>query len=319
MPKDNKQKIKLLCLMEILRQETDESHPLLTSQICKRLGDYGISCERRTVGMDIKVLNDFGYEVMIKMVGHEKGYYIADRSFSVPEIKILLDAVQAAKFITPRKSDALVEKLAALGGSHQAEILKSNIVCFNTRKHTNEMIYYNVQALEDAIREHKQASFQYFDLNEHRERICRKNGDRYIVDPVALVYNEDNYYLLTFNQKHEAVTTYRVDRMQHVELESSGVCEKALAEGADIHKYTAQVFKMFNGTPEEVVLKFDDSLIGVVYDRFGEDVEINRIGKRKCRVTVTVQDSPVFRGWIAQFGKLIKMKKIFSVQESNCV
>lgn len=191
MPKDNKQKIKLLYLMEVLRQETDEQHPMSTNQICKRLGEQGISCERRTVGMDMKVLNDYGYEIMSKMVGHEKAYYIDDRSFSVPEIKILMDAVQAAKFITPGKSAALIEKLAALGGSHQAEILKGNIVCFDTRKHTNEMIFYSVQALEDAIREHKKASFLYFDLNEKREKVYRRNGERYIVDPMSLVYNED--------------------------------------------------------------------------------------------------------------------------------
>ena len=309
MPKDNKQKIKLLCLMEILRQETDEAHPLLTSQICKRLGDYGITCERRTVGMDVKVLNEFGYEVMMKMVGHEKGYYIADRSFSVPEIKILMDAVQAAKFITPGKSEALIDKLAALGGSHQAEVLKGNIVCFNTRKHTNEMIYYNVQALEDAIREHKQASFLYFDLNENRDRAYRKEGARYLVDPMALVYSEDNYYLLTYNRKHESVTTYRVDRMERVEVEETKACPEAVVEGADIHEYTTQVFQMFNGTPEEVIIDFDDSLIGAIYDRFGEDVVINRIGKKKCSVTVTVQDSPVFKGWLAQFGKMIKVRK----------
>ena len=170
MPKDNKQKIKLLYLMEILRQDTDEQHPISTNQICARLAEQGISCERRTVGMDMKVLNDYGYEIMTKMVGHEKAYYIDDRSFSVPEIKILMDAVQAAKFITPGKSAALIEKLAALGGSHQAEILKGNIVCFDTRKHTNEMIFYNVQALEDAIREHKKASFLYFDLNENKAK-----------------------------------------------------------------------------------------------------------------------------------------------------
>lgn len=152
MPKDNKQKIKLLYLMKILRQDTDEEHPISTSQICKRLAEQGISCERRTVGMDMKVLNDYGYEIMSKMVGHEKAYYIDDRSFSVPEIKILMDAVQAAKFITPGKSNALIEKLAALGGSHQAEILKENIVCFDTRKHTNEMIFYKLE-LRDVILE----------------------------------------------------------------------------------------------------------------------------------------------------------------------
>ena len=309
MPSDNRQKIKLLYLMEMLRQETDEAHPLLTSQICKRLGEKGISCERRTVGMDINVLNDFGFEVMMKMVGHEKGYYIADRSFSVPEIKILMDAVQAAKFITPGKSAALIDKLAAIGGSHQAEILKGNIVCFNMRKHTNEMIFYSVQALEDAIRERKQASFLYFDLNENRERVYRKEGARYLVDPMALVYSEDNYYLLTYNQKHKCVTTYRVDRMERVEVETTEVCREAIVEGADIHEYTAQVFQMFNGTPEEITLEFDDSLIGAIYDKFGEDVAIKRIGKKKCSVTVTIQDSPVFRGFVSQFGKMIRVKR----------
>ncbi len=301
MPKDNKQKIKLLCLMEILRQETDEAHPLLTSQICKRLGDYGISCERRTVGMDVKVLNDYGFEVMMKMVGHEKGYYIDDRSFSVPEIKILMDAVQAASFGTPRKSEALVDKLAALGGSHQAELLKGNIVCFNTRKHTNEMIYYSVQALEDAVREHRKASFLYFDLNERHEKVYRRDGARYVVDPMALVYDEDNYYLLCWSLKHESVTTYRVDRMELVRAEEEPVCPQALAEG-DVHGYTSQVFKMYNGVPEEMTLVFHDSLIGAVYDRFGEGIEIRRLDGETCSVTVTVQDSPVFRGWLAQFG-----------------
>ena len=301
MARDNRQKVKLLVLMEMLRQDSDEEHPLSTSEICRRLGEQGISCERRTVGMDMQVLNDFGYEVMSRTVGHEKAYYVDDRSFSVPEIKILMDAVQAAKFITPSKSEALVSKLAALGGSHRAEILKSSIVCFNTRKHTNEMIYYNVQALEDAVREHRKASFLYFDLNERHEKVYRRDGARYVVDPMALVYDEDNYYLLCWSLKHEGVTTYRVDRMELVRAEEEPVCPQALAEG-DVHGYTAQVFKMYNGVPEEMTLVFHDSLIGAVYDRFGEEVEIRRLDGETCSVTVTVQDSPVFRGWLAQFG-----------------
>lgn len=317
MPKDNKQKIKLLYLMEILRQDTDEEHPISTSQICKRLAEQGISCERRTVGMDMKVLNDYGYEIMSKMVGHEKAYYIDDRSFSVPEIKILMDAVQAAKFITPGKSAALIEKLAALGGSHQAEILKSNIVCFDTRKHTNEMIFYNVQALENAIREHKKASFVYFDLNENREKIYRRNGERYNVDPMALVYNEDYYYLMCFNMKHEAITTYRIDRMERVQVEDEAVCPQAIVEDADIHEYTAQVFKMYNGKPQEITLEFDDILIGAVYDRFGEDISIKRIGKKKCSVTVIVQDSPVFRGWVHQFEKKMRVVSVKKLPEAE--
>lgn len=309
MAKDNKQKIKLLCLMELLRQETDETHPMLTSQICRRLGELGISCERRTVGMDVQVLNDFGFEVMKKMVGHENGYYVADRSFSVPEIKILMDAVQAAKFIPPGKSAALSDKLAALGGSHQAELLRGNLVCFNTRKHTNESILYNVQALEDAIREHRRASFRYFDLDENRRRVYRREGERYLVDPMALVYSEDYYYLLTYNRNHADLTTYRVDRMEQVRTEAESVCPEALVPDGDVNEYTAQVFRMFGGSPTELTLEFDRSLIGAVYDRFGEEAEITPVGRKKCSVTVTVQDSPVFRGWLAQFGRRMRIKK----------
>ena len=137
--------------MEMLRQDSDEEHPLSTSEICRRLGEQGISCERRTVGMDMQVLNDFGYEVMSRTVGHEKAYYVDDRSFSVPEIKILMDAVQAASFVTQKKAAALTEKIACLASTRKAEMLQSGLFRFNTRKHTNEKIYYTVDRLESAI------------------------------------------------------------------------------------------------------------------------------------------------------------------------
>ncbi len=142
MAQENWQKYKLLKLLELLRQETDEQNPLTTSALCSKLAEMGISCERRTLTKDIAVLNELGYEVMWNWVGKEKGYYIEDRSFSVPELKILIDAVQAASFVTDKKTAELIDKIAALGGSHKADILKSNMVCFNTRKHSNESIYY---------------------------------------------------------------------------------------------------------------------------------------------------------------------------------
>ena len=148
-------------------------------------------------------------------------------------------------------------------------------------------------------------------MNENKEKVYRREAERYIVDPLALVYNEDFYYLISYNVKHEAITTYRVDRMERVQVEDEPVCPQAIVEGADIHEYTSQVFKMYNGVPQEVTLEFEDNLIGAVYDRFGEDVNITRVGKKKCSVTVTIQDSPVFRGWVHQFEK--KMK-VISVQ-----
>lgn len=209
--KENHQKIKLLKLMELLRQETDELHALSTNEICSRLSAIGISCERRTLAKDIALLNEQGFEVMSCRVGKEKGYYIADRSFSIPELKILIDAVQAANFITENKSAELIKKIAALGGSHQADILQSNLVCFNTRKHTNETIYYSVGYLEDAIQQKNKVLFRYFDLNEHGEKVYRREGHRYVVEPVALVFHEDNYYIVVYSAKHDSSVLFGTD------------------------------------------------------------------------------------------------------------
>lgn len=223
---ENRQKIKLLKLIELLRQETDELHPLSTNEICNRLGAMGISCERRTLTKDIALLNEQGYEVMWCRVGKEKGYYIADRSFSVPELKILIDAVQAANFITEKKSAELIDKIAALGGSHQADILQSNLVCFNTRKHSNETVYYSVGYLEDAIQQQNKVLFRYFDLDEHGEKIYRRDGHRYVVEPVALVFHEDNYYVVVYSAKHDSTANYRIDRMDSVEIIDEPVSQK---------------------------------------------------------------------------------------------
>ena len=215
MAQENWQKYKLLKLLELLRQETDEQNPLPTSAICNRLAEMGISCERRTLTKDIAVLNELGYEVMWNWVGKEKGYYIEDRSFSVPELKILIDAVQAASFITEKKTAELIDKIAELGGTHKADILKGNMVCFNTRKHSNESIYYNVGYLEDAIQQQKKVIFYYYDLNENGEKVYRREHHHYVVEPIALVFNEDNYYLMVYSARHDGTANYRVDRIPH--------------------------------------------------------------------------------------------------------
>lgn len=261
MAQENWQKYKLLKLLELLRQETDEQHPLSTSQICNKLGEMGISCERRTLTKDIAVLNELGYEVMWNWVGKEKGYYIEDRSFSVPELKILIDAVQAASFVTEKKTTELIDKIAALGGSHKADILKSNMVCFNTRKHSNESIYYNVGFLEDAIQQQKKVIFYYYDLNENGEKVYRREHHHYVVEPIALVFNDDNYYLMVYSAKHDSTANYRVDRMDHVEIVDEAISEKALTLREGIDSYTEQAFKMYGGQLVDVVLEFDDMIV----------------------------------------------------------
>lgn len=303
----NCQKIKLLKLVELLKQETDEHHPLTTSEIGGRLGVMGISCDRRTLARDIALLNEQGFEVMRCRVGKENGYYVEDRSFSLPELKILIDAVQAANFITSRKSDELIDKIAALGGSHQADILKDNIVCFNTRKHSNETIYYSVGYLEEAILQKNKVLFRYFDLDEHGEKVYRRDGHHYVVEPVALVFHEDNYYLVAYSAKHDSTANYRVDRMDSVEMIDEPVSQKALALRDDVAGYTERVFKMYGGQPINLVIEFDDRLIGAVYDKFGEGTKMVRTGEQKCMATVKVQISPTFWGWLFQFGKQMRI------------
>lgn len=300
MAMDKFRKVKILKLLELLRQNTDEEHPMTTNAIMDNLASMGIPCDRRTVSQDVATLNDLGYEVMSTMVSHEKGYYIEDRSFSVPELKILIDAVHASSFITEKKSQELITKLAALAGSHRGEVLTRSMVAFNTRKHSNEHIFYNVDRLEDAILRQKKILFRYFDLDENGQRIYRRDGHRYVVEPVALVFNEDNYYLTCYSSRHNSTSNYRIDRMDNVEVLNESCGEEAIQLRNQVAEYTEQAFKMYGGEQTDVVLEFNRNLIGAVYDRFGEDTKMISAGDR-CVATVRVRLSPVFWGWVFQF------------------
>ena len=307
MARENFRKIKLLQLLEMLRQNTDEQHPMSTSSIISSLAQMEITCDRRTLAQDIATLSDLGYEIMTTTVGHEKAYYVEDRNFSIPELKILIDAVQASSFITEKKSEELINKIASLAGSHRAEVLKRNMVCFNTRKHSNERIFYNVNDLEDAILRQKKVLFRYFDLNEIGERVYRRDGHRYVVEPIALVFNEDNYYLTCYSSRHDSTSNYRIDRMDSVEVIDEDCCKKAIALRDQVATYTEQAFKMFGGQLEDIVLELDRGLIGVVYDKFGESVKMMPSGENKIIATVKVMISPTFWGWLFQFGNQMKI------------
>lgn len=307
MARENFRKIKLLKLLEMLRQNTDEQHPMSTSSIISSLAQMEITCDRRTLAQDIATLSDLGYEIMTTTVGHEKAYYVEDRNFNIPELKILIDAVQASSFITEKKSEELINKIASLAGSHRAEVLKRNMVCFNTRKHSNERIFYNVNDLEDAILRQKKVLFRYFDLNENGERVYRRDGHRYVVEPIALVFNEDNYYLTCYSSRHDSTSNYRIDRMDSVEVIDEDCCEKAISLRDQVATYTEQAFKMFGGQLEDIVLEFDRGLIGVVYDKFGESVKMMPSGENKIIATVKVMISPTFWGWLFQFGNQMKI------------
>ena len=303
---ENMQKIKLLKLYELLRNETDENHPISRIDLCNRLKELGISSNVRTLSLDIEVLQENGYEIMSYLRDKERYYYIPERELTIPEIKILIDAVQAASFVTEKKTAELVEKVAALAGSHSAELLKKNMVCFNTRKHTNEAVLYTVDSIEDAIIRKKKIAFNYFHLNEKAEReyVLTTTGKkkRYYVEPVALIFNEDNYYLMGYMARHPGKTaSYRIDRIDHIEVVEESVLSKEALEKIDtVAEFTEQAFKMFSGDMEEVTLQFDKSLVGPVFDKFGEAIPMTMVDQGTCATTVQVQISPTFFGWLSE-------------------
>lgn len=305
---ENSTKIKLIKLYEILRTEADEDNPISRSDLCKKVNDQGIPCHIRTISRDIATLIECGYEVSSFMKDHEKYYYVPERDFSIPELKIMIDAIQAASFVTEKKTAELIDRIAALGGSYRADLLKRHMAYFNSRKHSNESILYNVDGIEEAIQKRKKIAFNYFHLNEKAERVyvTTSNGDkkRYYVEPVALILNEDNYYLMAYSSRHpDKTASYRIDRMDHIEaVEESFLSDEAIAKIDGVAEFTEQAFKMFSGELEDVVIQFSKDLIGPVFDKFGEGTPMMAVNDTTCAATVHIQVSPTFFGWLAQFG-----------------
>ena len=304
---DNVNKIKLLKIVGFLSTDSSQNMPATTNQIIDYLDSIGISCDRRTLYRDMDLLMDSGLGIEKTLVSRENAYYIENDALTLAELKILIDAVQAANFITPDKTSALMEKLMAMTGTRKKEILRKNTIFYNNHKHSNEDIFDNIEKIEIAIQKKRQVSFFYFDLNEKHERVYRKDKKRYVTDPVALVYNEDNYYLVTYSRKYAETVNYRVDRMDTVEVEETALCDEARIRKKRPHTYTEQVFKMYNGKTEDVILEFDRDLLGTVYDKFGEDLFIRHSDEDKLRIKVTIQISPPFWGWLMQFGGRMKI------------
>lgn len=306
MSRSEKQKIKLLKLWEIMKIYSDEDNPLSTKDIIARMKSEGIDVERKTLYDDIKILNGYGYEILCTR-GRQNYYYVVDRTFDVPELKILLDAVQAASFITIKKTQDLVKKIANLAGTNRARLLLENIVCFDTRKHTNESIYYSVDTIDRAIIDKKKISFVYFDYNIEGERILRKSGEKYVVNPVVLCFTDNNYYLVCFNDKYKNLSNYRVDRMDKVTECDEDATVADCVKDFDVNRYKAQAFSMFIGNPSKVILLVHNSLIDVIIDRFGENCERTKSDDKHFLIQVDVQVSPTFFSWCSTFGDKIKI------------
>lgn len=295
-------KLKLLRLLELLQSESTQQKPLSTAQICLRLEKMGMHCERRTLYRDIKLLIDCGYDIEIVTERNANLYYYKkETELSFSELKILIDAAKAASFITQEQTEELLRKLVALGGSRKKELLSSNMVFFNSHKHSNTDVYDAVSTIEAAIKNKTRISFFYFDLDEHAERVYRHDKKEYLVDPIVLIFKNDNYYLRGYAPDHDEIRNYRVDRMADVKTTTLPMDAKANVSPAEIEEYISQSFKMYGGETVEALLEFKDKLLDVIFDKFGEGTPIVRKNDNTCIATVKVQASPTFWGWYFQF------------------
>ena len=299
-------KVKLIKIWEILSQETDENHPISTPELLAKLADMGIECDRRTLYADIKALNACGYEILC-LRSSSNEYYVEDRTFSLPELRIMMDAVQAASFITKKKTGEFVDKIASLAGSRRGELLKKNIVAFNTKKTDNEKIYYNVDTINAAIAQKKKVRFVYFDFNAQRERVYRKDGKFYYINAFAMVMDNGNYYLVGYDDFHRSMLHFRVDRMEQVTVSRHVANEFPELKAFDIQQHKKALFGMYAGEEKEVSLRADKSLIDVLFDFFGSDTNVFEVDENTIGCNVHVQLSPQFFGWCCSFGDKLKI------------
>ena len=295
-----KNKPRLLCLLKILFQHTDEDHPISTNGIIDKLKDeYEIETHRLTIAKDIKILQEMDIDVIAEH-SKQNQYYIGKRTFELPELKLLIDAVESSKFITVKKSNDLISKIESLTSDGQRKKLKRNNYVVERVKPNNEQIYYIVDAINDAINNHKQISFQYYEYTGLKKKKLRNNGEIYKISPYYMIWSGDYYYVLGHSEKRNKIVTFRVDRIATTPdiLEDDAI---AKPKDFDIGKFTKSVFFMYDGEKVMADLICDNSLMKVIVDRFGEDVEVMAYDMTSFRVKTEVLASPTFYGWVFGF------------------
>lgn len=299
MPKSDNQKQAILYIRDYLERESDLTHPVGAEELIAMLDRAGIRCERKTIYHHIATLQDYGVDIETRR-GKNGGYYIASRNFELPELKLLIDAVQSSRFLTEKKSRELIEKLCRECNRYDASLMHRDLVIDRRVKNMNESIYYNVDTIQEAMHQNRQIRFRYFNWGIDGQRHYRPN--EYIASPYGLCQNNENYYLLAHSERHN-VTNYRVDRMSEIELldEPRVACPELM--GGNLAEYANRQFQMYNGRSERVKLRFHNSLINVVVDRFGRETMMIPDGEEHFTFLVDVAVSPLFLSWVIGFGE----------------
>ena len=293
-------KKRLLLILELLYKTTDESHPVSTVDITDYLDEKGFQIDRKTLRSDLRLLISMGYDIVVVKSSPNR-YFWGERTFEIPELKMLLDAVSSARFISETKT----KKIMSLAGMQQREQLKRHVRAIGKTKADNKGLYYIIDTITEAINRKKKISFQYMEYNGRKEKILRNDGEVYILSPYVLYWNEDYYYVLGYSDKRERVTAFRIDRMKTPTIMDDDAMPKP--EDFDVSAYSNKVFQMFSGEETTVELECDTSLMKYVIDRFGIDVETEELSEDKFIAKVPVDLSPTFYGWVFQFGGGIRI------------
>ncbi len=301
------QKLKMLYLVKIFSEETDDAHGLTMQEIIEKLSLYGVNADRKTLYLDFDELKNFGLDIISEQAGRRCIYHLGSRDFELPELKLLVDSVQSAKFITDKKSNELIRKIESLASRYEAKKLHRQVIISGRVKTMNESIYYNVDKIHDAINAGCQIRFKYFRWNVEKKMEMRRDGAWYQISPWALMWDDEYYYLVAYDAGENMIKHYRVDKM----IKISVVDEKR--EGQEFFKkfstpkYSKSLFGMNSGEEVNVTLEAENHMVGILIDRFGKDIFIMPVDDNRFRTSVNVAVSPPFLGWIMSLGSDIRI------------
>lgn len=303
------QKLKILYLRQMLLEQTDDEYGLSMSQIIANLAELGIPAERKAIYRDLDSLREFGMDI-IKRSNEATGiteYAIGKRDFEFPELLLLVDAVQSSRFLTTKKCMALVESIRKLASAHQGKDLVGRVHVDGRIKMQNESVFYNINDIQQAIARRRKITFCYRVYDLEKNSIMRRDGKTYVENPVCLIYRDDFYYLITYNDKHETFVTYRVDRMCSIRISDEMATRNEKIASFDPDQHVAQTFGMFGGDLKTVEIEIGSQNVGSFIDRFGKGVDMTRIDEDHALVRVQVVVGATFYAWLAQFATSVRI------------
>ena len=302
MPRGKNQKLKLLYLAKIMLEETDDTHSLTMTQILERLAAYDIEAQRKSIYDDIMALEDFGIEIIKEQAGKMTYYHVGSREFEIAELKLLVDAIQSSRFITTKKTGELIGKLAKQASTYNGKMLKREVYVTGRIKNMNESIYYIVDEIHNAMNSNSQITFHYYSWNVDGKAELRHHGKLYTVSPWMLLWDDENYYLIAYDEDSQMIRHYRVDKMIDIQsINRSRMGEEAFLH-RDMASYSQTRFGMFDGEETKVTLLCENAMSNVIYDRFGRDIHVRKTDEEHFEVNVDVAVSDNFLGWIIGIG-----------------